>query len=179
MREKAISQREIRDLLNELATKLMQDISSWEDVVFIGVRSGGVLVARNIVKLIEERAGKRIPLGTLDIGLYRDDLSKRLFYPEVRRTDIPFTVEGKRVVLIDDVLNTGRSVRAAIDHIVDLGRPRRIYLMVLFDRGGRELPIQPDFVGRQVDIPEEKVLKLEAGKDETTIRDVILSGVKK
>ena len=179
MREKAISQREIRDLLNELATKLMQDIASWDDVVFIGVRSGGVLVARNIVKLIEERAGKRIPLGTLDIGLYRDDLSKRLFYPEVRRTDIPFSVEGKRVVLIDDVLNTGRSVRAAIDHIVDLGRPRRIYLMVLFDRGGRELPIQPDFVGRQVDIPEEKVLKLEAGKDETTIRDVILSGVKK
>ena len=119
MREKAISQREIRDLLNELATKLMQDIASWEDVVFIGVRSGGVLVARNIVKLIEERAGKRIPLGTLDIGLYRDDLSKRLFYPEVRRTDIPFSVEGKRVVLIDDVLNTGRSVRAAIDH----GRP--------------------------------------------------------
>lgn len=179
MREKAISQREIRELLDELATKLMQGIVSWEDVVFIGVRSGGVLVARNIVKLIEEGTGKRIPLGTLDIGLYRDDLSKRLFYPEVRRTDIPFSVEGKRVVLIDDVLNTGRSVRAAIDHIVDLGRPRRIYLMVLFDRGGRELPIQPDFVGRQVDIPGEKVLKLEAGKDETTIKDVILSGVKK
>jgi pyrimidine operon attenuation protein/uracil phosphoribosyltransferase len=88
-------------------------------------------------------------------------------------------VEGKRVVLIDDVLNTGRSVRAAIEHIVDLGRPRRIYLMVLFDRGGRELPIQADFVGKQVNIPEEKIIKLETGKDETTIKDVIVSGVKK
>lgn len=82
-----------------------------------------MLVARNVVKLVEEKIGKSIPLGTLDIGLYRDDLSKRLFYPEVRRTDIPFSVEGKRVVLVDDVLNTGRSVRAAIEHIVDSKAP--------------------------------------------------------
>jgi pyrimidine operon attenuation protein / uracil phosphoribosyltransferase len=179
MPDKAMSEKEIKGILKDLAARFMAGISSWDDVVFVGVRSGGVLVARNIVKMVEEKIGTRIPLGTLDIGLYRDDLSKRLFYPEVRRTDIPFSLEGKRVILVDDVLNTGRSVRAAIDHIVDLGRPRRIYLMVLFDRGGRELPIQADFVGRQVQIPEEKVLKLEAGKDEMTIKDVVLSGVKK
>ncbi|HNY65864.1 MAG TPA: bifunctional pyr operon transcriptional regulator/uracil phosphoribosyltransferase PyrR [Deltaproteobacteria bacterium] len=179
MSEKAMGEKEIKGILADLAQRFMEAISSWDDVVFIGVRSGGVLVARNVVKLVEEKIGKSIPLGTLDIGLYRDDLSKRLFYPEVRRTDIPFSVEGKRVVLVDDVLNTGRSVRAAIEHIVDLGRPRRIYLMVLFDRGGRELPIQADFVGKQVTIPEEKVIKLEAGKDEVTIKNVILSGVKR
>jgi pyrimidine operon attenuation protein / uracil phosphoribosyltransferase len=179
MPEKAMSEKEIKEVLKGLAKRFMAEISSWEEVVFIGIRSGGVLVARSIVKLVEKETGKRIPLGTLDIGLYRDDLSKRLFYPEVRRTDIPFSVEGKRVVLIDDVLNTGRSVRAAIEHIVDLGRPRRIYLMVLFDRGGRELPIQPDFAGKVVSIPEEKVIKLEAGKDEESIKDVILSGAKK
>jgi pyrimidine operon attenuation protein/uracil phosphoribosyltransferase len=179
MPEKAMSEKAIKEVLKDLARRFMDEISSWEEVVFIGIRSGGVLVAKNIVKLVEEQTGRRIPLGTLDIGFYRDDLSKRRFSPEVRRTDIPFSVEGKQVVLIDDVLNTGRSVRAAIEHIVDLGRPRRIYLMVLFDRGGRELPIQADFVGRQVSIPEEKVIKLEAGKDETTIKDVVLSGVKK
>ncbi len=179
MPEIAIGEKEIHGIFRDLADHFMRSIGSWDDVVFIGIRSGGFLVANNLVKLIFEKTGQKIPLGALDIALYRDDVSKRLFSAEVRRTDIPFSVDDKRVILIDDVLNTGRSVRAAIDHIVDLGRPKRIFLMVLFDRGGRELPIQADFVGKEVVIPDEKILKLETGPDKITIKDVIISGVKK
>lgn len=174
-----MSEKEITAILKDLADQLMEAIKPWNDVVFIGIRSGGVLVARNVVKLLEQKTGM-LPLGTLDIALYRDDVSKRLFSPEVRSTDIPFSVDNKRVILVDDVINTGRSVRAAIDHILDFGRPKRIYFMVLFDRGGRELPIQPDFVGKQMSIPEEKIIKIEAAApDGITIKDVIVSGVKK
>ncbi len=179
MTEIAMSEMEIKKILRDLAGRLMDEMGSWHEAVFIGIRSGGLLVAKNVVNLIEEKTGKTIPLGALDIALYRDDVHRRPFTPEVRSTDIPFSVNDKKVILVDDVINTGRSVRAAIDHIVDLGRPRRIYLMVLFDRGGRELPIQADFVGRVVELPEEKVIKLEAGPDRVSIKDVIVSGVKK
>lgn len=179
MPEIAMSEKDITFILQELVEKLLRAVKTWDDVVFIGVRSGGVLVAKNIVKLIEDKIGIQIPLGALDIALYRDDLSKRLFSPEVRSTDITFSVNNKIVILVDDVINTGRSARAAIDHIVDLGRPKRINFLVLFDRAGRELPIQPDFVGKEVNIHEEKIIKLEASADGITIKDVIISGVKK
>lgn len=175
----AMSETETRGILHDLADRVMEAIDPWSNAVFIGIRSGGYLVAGNVVRFIEERTGKRIPLGALDIALYRDDLSKRPFSLEVRSTDIPFSVKDKQVILVDDVINTGRSVRAAIDHIVDLGRPRRIYLMVLIDRGGRELPIQPDFVGRRVSISEEKIIKVEPGPDGLSIKGVVISGVKK
>ncbi len=179
MTEIAMGEREIQAILRDLADGLMDTMEPWSDVVFIGIRSGGLLVARNVVRLIEEKTGRSLPLGALDIALYRDDVHRRPFSPEVRSTDIPFSVNDRRVVLVDDVLNTGRSVRAAIDHLVDLGRPRRIFLMVLFDRGGRELPIQADFVGHTVELSEEKIIKLEAGPDGVSIRDVVVSGVKK
>lgn len=179
MPEIVMSEKEITAILRDLADQLMESISPWNDIVFIGIRSGGVLVARNVVKLLEQKTGMQVPLGTLDIALYRDDVSKRLFSPEVRSTDIPFSVDNKRVILVDDVINTGRSVRAAIDHILDFGRPKRIYFMVLFDRAGRELPIQPDFVGKQMSIPEQKIIKIEAAPDGVAIKDVIISGVKK
>jgi pyrimidine operon attenuation protein / uracil phosphoribosyltransferase len=95
----AMSENEVREILFDLADRLMGAIDSWNDVVSIGIRSGGLLVAKNVVKRIEEKTGKRIPLGALDIALYRDDVSKRLFSPEVRRTDIPFSVDDKKVVL--------------------------------------------------------------------------------
>ena len=171
------SAKEIDGMLHELADTIMQAIDNWNEIVFIGIRSGGVLVAKNVVALLEERTGKKIPLGALDIALYRDDLSKIRFYPEVRRTDIPFSVDDKTVILVDDVLHTGRSVRAAIDHIVDLGRPMRIYLMVLFDRGGREFPIQADFIGKTIELGDDKIIKLETSKDAQLIIEVISSEV--
>jgi pyrimidine operon attenuation protein/uracil phosphoribosyltransferase len=170
---------EIRVVLHDLADGLMHSSSLWDKAAFIGVRSGGELIARSLVKLLKDKTGKELPLGVLDIALYRDDLSRRKFYPEVRSTDIPFAVDDMVIVLVDDVLHTGRSVRAAIDHIVDLGRPRRICLLVLFDRGGRELPIQADFVGRKISLSDEQVIKLEASPDGQSIAGVVISEVKR
>jgi pyrimidine operon attenuation protein/uracil phosphoribosyltransferase len=170
---------EIQILLQDLGEGLMSTIKAWDKVVFIGIRSGGELIARNLVRILKHKIGIEVPLGVLDIALYRDDLTRRKFYPEVRSTDIPFAVDEKDVVLVDDVLYTGRSVRAAIDHIVDLGRPHRIYLLVLFDREGRELPIQADFVGRKIKLPDEKIVKLEGSPDGQSIERVIFSEVKR
>jgi pyrimidine operon attenuation protein / uracil phosphoribosyltransferase len=170
---------EIQALLNDLTEGLVQTITRWDKVVFIGIRSGGELIARNLVRRLKNKIDIEIPLGVLDIALYRDDFTKRRFNPEVRSTDIPFALDEKNVILVDDVLYTGRSVRAAIDHIVDLGRPHRIYLLVLFDREGRELPIQADFTGRKIKLPEEKVIKLESSPDGQSIAGVIVSEVKK
>lgn len=168
---------DVRAILRRLALKVFRAFENWDDVVFIGIRSGGEHIARHVVKLLEAKTGKPVPLGALDIGLYRDDLSKRLNYPEVRRTEIPFDVSDKVVVLVDDVLNTGRTVRAALEHIIDLGRPRRIYLLVLFDRGGRELPIQADFVGRTIDLPPHQLIKIEIPADEDKLGSVHISEV--
>jgi len=164
---------EIQTILNKLARSVARRFTQWDDVVFIGIRSGGEHLARHLVKRLEARTGASLPLGVLDIALYRDDLSRRV-YPEVRPTDIPFDVGNKIVLLVDDVINTGRTVRAAIEHIVDLGRPRRIYLLAFFDRGGRELPIQPDFVGRRVSLPEGKIIKLIIPEDEGALGEVQL-----
>lgn len=163
---------EIQRIIVGLVDALERHFSSWDDVCFIGIRQGGVHVARHIVKALKAR-GIKVPLGVLDISLYRDDLSRRLFYPEVKGTDIPFDVNERRIILVDDVLWTGRSARAAIDHIVDLGRPKRIYLLVLFDRGGREIPIQPDFVGKKVDIAPNRLIKLNVPEDSNGIGNVV------
>jgi pyrimidine operon attenuation protein / uracil phosphoribosyltransferase len=179
MEEILRSPKEIQSILVRLTEELMGSISAWDKVAFIGMRSGGELIARGLVKLLEEKISKQIPLGVLDIALYRDDLTRRKFYPEVRSTDIPFVVDGKDIILVDDVLYTGRSVRAAIDHIVDLGRPGRIYLLVLFDREGRELPIQADFIGMKISLPDEQIIKLDASADNESIAGVIISEVKR
>jgi pyrimidine operon attenuation protein / uracil phosphoribosyltransferase len=179
MEEIPRSPKEVQSILVRLTEELMGSISEWDKVAFIGMRSGGELIARGLVKLLEEKISKQIPLGVLDIALYRDDLTRRKFYPEVRSTDIPFVVDGKDILLVDDVLYTGRSVRAAIDHIVDLGRPGRIYLLVLFDREGRELPIQADFIGMKINLPDEQIIKLDASADNESIAGVIISEVKR
>lgn len=179
MKDIILTPGEVSAILEELADKLDARFKGWDDVVFIGIRSGGEHVAEHLVQIMKKRTGKKILLGELDISLYRDDLSKRLFYPEVKQTSIPYDLEGKTVILVDDVLNTGRSVRAAIDHIVDLGRPRRIYLLVLFDRGGRELPIQADFIGKTIELPSNKIIKVNVPEDSATLGNVIITEVKK
>ncbi|HPI92084.1 MAG TPA: bifunctional pyr operon transcriptional regulator/uracil phosphoribosyltransferase PyrR [Deltaproteobacteria bacterium] len=170
---------EIQALLSTLTEELLATIRSWDAVAFIGIRTGGDLIAKSLVRILEERTGKQIPMGVLDITLYRDDITRRKAYPEVKSTDIPFAVDDKDIILVDDVLYTGRSIRAAIDHIVDLGRPGRIYLLVMFDRGGRELPIQADFTGMKISLPDEQVIKLEPSADKDSIAGVIISEVKR
>ena len=179
MADQPLESSDIAKLLKKLVKNVEKAFAVWDDVVFIGIRSGGEHIARHMVGLLAVKIGKTLPLGALDIALYRDDLSKRLLYPEVRRTDIPFDVHDKIVILVDDVLNTGRSVRAAIDHIVDLGRPRRIYLLVLFDRGGRELPIQADFVGKVISLPPDKIIKINIPEDKKSVGDIIITEEKR
>jgi len=144
-----------------------------EDLVFIGIRRRGDLLAKRMGDDVKRLFNADIPLGALDITLYRDDLSLLSHQPQVRKTEIPFAVDKKRVVLIDDVIFTGRTVRAALDAITDLGRPLWIRLAVIVDRGHRELPIQPDFVGKIVptSLNEDVLVFLKEldGKDEVVL----------
>lgn len=131
------------------------------DLAIVGIRRGGEPLALRLAALIAEIEGARIPVGSLDITLYRDDAATALPSPRVGPSRIPFSVEGRRIVLVDDVLFTGRTIRAAVDALLDYGRPRRIELAVLVDRGGRELPIQPDYVVRVVSVPDTARIDVE------------------
>lgn len=121
------------------------------DFAVIGIRSKGAVLGRILAEKLSKCLGREAPFGILDIGLYRDDVGTRLTQPVVRATEIDFNIEGLDILLVDDVLHTGRTIRAALDALMDFGRPGRIQLAVLIDRGGRELPIAADYVGRTVD----------------------------
>lgn len=124
----------------------------------VGIHTRGVFLAQRIAQRLKKKSGKSVPIGTLDITLYRDDIGEIANQPLVKETEIPFPIEGKTILLVDDVLYTGRTIRAALDAVLELGRPQKILLAVLIDRGGRELPIQPDFVGADVSIhPKQEV----------------------
>ena len=123
-----------------------------DQVVFIGVRTRGPYVAKRLADIVKKRHGKEIPIGEMDITLYRDDLNALLPGGTIDHTRIPFDIANKIVVLFDDVLYTGPTVRAAVDHLIDLGRPRMIHLAVMIDRGGRELPIAANYVGKKINL---------------------------
>jgi len=135
--------------LQRLAADLVARVKPEEEVVLLGIRSRGLPLAT----LLRATTGAQIPVGSLDITLYRDDLTEMVGSPIVRPTEIPFTLKERTVVLVDDVLYTGRTVRAALDALLDHGRPRRVMLLVMADRSGRELPIQADLAGLRVEIP--------------------------
>jgi pyrimidine operon attenuation protein / uracil phosphoribosyltransferase len=139
--------------LRRVAGEIVERHRGVEDLVFVAVRRGGIPIARQIQRWVSELESRAVPMGTVDITLYRDDAATALPNPRIGPSEIPGSLEGKHVVLVDDVLFTGRTIRAAIDALMDYGRPRRIELCVLVDRGGRELPIAPDYVVRRVDVP--------------------------
>jgi len=147
------------------------------DTYFVGIRTGGAWLAERMVGLLVEGGEKRPDLGAIDITLYRDDVFHGLPKPEIGRTELDETLDGRTVVLVDDVLNTGRTVRAAMDVLLDYGRPRLIQLAVLVDRGRRELPIQPDFVGVRLQTSAEhsvRVMFTERGEpDRVVLRERI------
>jgi pyrimidine operon attenuation protein/uracil phosphoribosyltransferase len=126
------------------------------DLAIVGIRRGGVFLAQRLRGELAQALGTEAPLGTLDIALYRDDVAEKGAAPVIGPTDIRFPVQGKTIVLVDDVLYTGRTVRAALDELVDFGRPRRVWLAVLVDRGGRELPIAADFAGARLDAKDDE-----------------------
>ncbi len=146
--------------LRRIAHEIVEKNKGTEDVMLIGIRRRGVPLAERLRAHIREVEGSEPPLGVLDITLYRDDLTTRSDAPQVHRTEIPESVRGKKVVLCDDVLYTGRTVRAAMDAIMDLGRPKAIQLAVLVDRGHRELPIRADYVGKNVPTSGREVIEV-------------------
>lgn len=131
-----------------------------EGIALVGIRSRGVPLADLLAKKIEKVQGKPINVGSLDINLYRDDLSEVSEQPVVRPTELPFSITGKGIILVDDVLYTGRTIRAAMDALIDFGRPKFIKLAVLIDRGWREFPIQPDFVGKAIKTSQNQNIKV-------------------
>jgi pyrimidine operon attenuation protein/uracil phosphoribosyltransferase len=144
--------------VRRLAHEIVENTDGARDVVLVGMLTRGYPLALRLAEAIARIEGVRVPVGRLDIALYRDDLSHRPDLPSVQPSDIPVPIDGKTVVLVDDVLYTGRSVRAALDALMDFGRPARVRLAVLVDRGHRELPIRPDFVGKNVPTsPRESV----------------------
>jgi len=140
----------IKRALTRIAHEVLEKNKGVEKLVLVGIRTGGVHLAKELAARLEEIEGAKLPVGEVDITLYRDDLKGQGAHLPVGKTDIPFSLEDKRVVLVDDVLYTGRTIRAALDAIMDHGRPANIQLAVLIDRGHRELPIRADFVGRNV-----------------------------
>ncbi len=141
---------DIRRTLARVAHEIIERNKNMESLVLVGMHTRGVPLARRLAASIGDFEGVKTPVGALDISLYRDDLASLNRQPLVQRTDIPASIDGRFVVLVDDVLYTGRSIRAAMDAITDLGRPQSIQLAVLIDRGHREMPIRPDYVGKNM-----------------------------
>ena len=150
----------INRTLSRLALQIVERNHGTADLLLVGIRRRGVPLAERLADKIEKLEGVRIPTGQLDITLYRDDLSTVGPRPVVNKTEIPGNVTGRTIVLIDDVLYTGRTIRAALDELVDFGRPSRVELCVLIDRGHRELPIQADYIGKYVQTTDAEIIKV-------------------
>lgn len=167
----------IRRALVRIAHEILEKNKGTEDLVLIGIRCRGVPLAQRTCAKIKEIEGTSVSLGVLDITLYRDDLSRLGYHPVLRKTEIPFNITDKKIVLVDDVLFTGRTVRAALDALIDLGRPQLVQLAVLIDRGHRELPIRADFVGKNVPTSRKEIISVHLqevnGIDEVVIEEPI------
>jgi len=146
--------------LTRISHEILERAGGIDGLALVGIRTRGVSLARRIAERLQAIEGAKVPVGALDITLYRDDLGLKAEAPILRGTDIPFPVAGKTLVLVDDVLYTGRTIRAALDALMDLGRPRMIQLAVLIDRGHRELPIRPDYVGKNLPTARREIVQV-------------------
>ncbi|MCA0969348.1 bifunctional pyr operon transcriptional regulator/uracil phosphoribosyltransferase PyrR [Halobacillus litoralis] len=162
----------IRRALTRISHEIIEKNKGVEDLVLVGVKTRGVPIARRLKEKIQEIEGVALPEGELDITLYRDDLTETQAGPEIKETNINTDIDGKKVILVDDVLYTGRTVRAAMDALIDHGRPSQIQLAVLVDRGHRELPIRADFVGKNVPTSLDEIITVSLA--ETDERDQVL-----
>ena len=170
-----LNSEQIEQILRDMVGRVISEAAGELDIATIGIRSRGEILAQRLSSRLSEKTGRDIPRGTLDITLYRDDLNspQGTAQPEVRTTEIGFDIDDKIIILVDDVLYTGRSARAAMDALIDLGRPRAIRLAVLVDRAGREFPIQADYAGIKTDVAPGKLVQVNLvesdGKDEVVI----------
>ncbi|MZP29015.1 bifunctional pyr operon transcriptional regulator/uracil phosphoribosyltransferase PyrR [Heliobacterium undosum] len=167
----------IRRAITRIAHEILEKNEGIENLALVGIRRRGVPLAKRLQEKIQEIEGTTVPLGALDITLYRDDLTTLDVQPVIHKTEVPFSLNGKKVVLVDDVLYTGRTVRAALDALIDIGRPQVIQLAVLIDRGHRELPIRADYVGKNVPTSKREVISVRVmevdGEDGVSIQDMV------
>jgi pyrimidine operon attenuation protein/uracil phosphoribosyltransferase len=163
--------------LTRIAHEILERNRGIDELAFVGIRTRGVPIARRLAQTIRDINQHDIPTGVLDITLYRDDLMRHTVGPQpvIRRTEIPFSIDDKRILLVDDVLFTGRTIRAALDALIDFGRPQSIQLVVLVDRGHRELPIKADYVGKNLPTSAAQSVQVHLaeidGRDEVEIRE--------
>ena len=171
-----LSDADVQRTLVRISHQIIEKNRGTQDLCLIGIRTRGVPLAQRIADNIERIYGEKLPVGELDITLYRDDLSTLAYNPVCHGTEIEFDVDGKTVILVDDVLYTGRTIRCALDAIIDMGRPKAIQLAVLIDRGHRELPIRADFAGKNVPTSHKEAINVylaeQDGTDEVVIGDV-------
>ncbi len=176
LKKKLMDEKEMDRTLTRIAHEIVERNKGIDDLCIIGIKRRGDVLAERIAEKLFKIEGKKVPVGALDITLYRDDLSTLSVAPIVRKTSIPCDVNGKKIIIVDDVIYTGRTVRAALDAIVDYGRPQLIQLAVLIDRGHRELPIHPDYVGKVIPTSKDEnvvvLLKEVDGVDAVGIVDV-------
>ena len=171
---------DIRRAVRRIAHEIVERNRGPDDLVLVGMRTRGVPLASRLAAAIQEFEGQAVPVGALDIGLYRDDIPAMDLRPQIKPTELPTDIHGKRVVLVDDVLYTGRSIRAALDALIDFGRPASIQLAVLVDRGHRELPIRADYAGKNIPtaLSEDVQVLLEEtdGRDEVLVIPALSEG---
>jgi pyrimidine operon attenuation protein/uracil phosphoribosyltransferase len=160
--------------LTRIAHEILERNKGCQGLVLVGIRTRGIHLARRLVDKIQAIEGEVVALGVIDVTLYRDDLRRRSYHPKIERTDIPLPLTDKCVVLVDDVLFTGRTIRAALDGLMDFGRPRSIQLAVLVDRGHRELPIRADYVGRNVPTAMQESVKVRLREEDDLEQVVVL-----
>lgn len=167
---------DLRRAITRIAHEILERNSGTDNLAIIGIQTRGAHLARRIAEAIRSIEGAGVPVGVLDITLYRDDLQTIAEQPVVNESDIPFDVQGRTIVLVDDVLYTGRTVRAALDEIIDFGRPKAVHLAVIVDRGHRELPIRADYVGKNVPTSATETVSVRMaekdGADEVLIQSV-------
>jgi len=161
--------------LTRIAHEIVERNKGVEDLALVGVRTRGVHIARRLARSLREITGEEIPTGALDITLYRDDLMRQAGGPQplVRRTEIPFSIDNRKILLVDDVLYTGRTTRAALDALIDFGRPKAIHLIVLVDRGHRELPIKADYVGKNLPTATDESVQVRLQESDGTDEVVV------
>ncbi len=172
---RVMSADDMRRAITRMAHEILERNGGLEGLAVIGIQTRGAFVARRLAAAIEEIEQAPLPVGVLDITLYRDDLQTIAEQPVVNESNIPFDIQGKTLVLADDVLFTGRTVRAALDEIIDFGRPKSVQLAVMVDRGHRELPIRADYVGKNVPTSEREVIAVRMQEKDGSDEVVILS----